>query len=1071
MTDPIAPGAETGPKDGWARFRERIEAGDDRAPFVHHWRTISALLDLPPDEALERVRAMVEDMDEPAFAVFRNTMLLASSSAFQRAGLDGIKDPAEFERRLGAYRATAGSDALRLDRITALRGALDHVRMPAAAQPYSEEELRFADSCTAIGDRFLAVMKRSSIGTASLEAVDELEAVVADYRALLSAANPANRARRQAEEMLAGAVEQTGIAYALLRRYEDARTWYERALQAYRALEDESGARKCAQRLDALHLLTTADVDDAVRANLESLLRDDAQPGSLDRVAATVGLMGQALDVGDTYQADQLLTAAVAELNAQQYPDPGFDGVECAFAGWVDAVPSSLGGNQFYAVIAKVVQFETAIFGARSMICTNTGRPEDAARAHAQLERLGGLIDRMTRESQAASKRIEDEYAELSGPAFAAVGFAGAGQESGRRVDAEVEAAHRGIEELARGLTRLSDEKTRRLESGEPLDDLLPQVIRLEADAERLDQVAYAAYLRMLRAEILNAMERSREALAALSEARAKLALAFAAAGPADDAARRRIDIEILSRIADTDGMLGDFSAASAAFGEAIEQIERDRYKVNSPYQQSAFLAKRADVYRYGVGLAYKLGDYETMLQRAELSKARGLARARYETAAPALEPSDLERRFRDICDAIDAERALAGSQKLPELLERRRRAWDLIQIARRSARTGSADIPAFSVAAVQRALEPDEAVLYYYWVSPTILLTIALDRERFTAERTILTDEDVAALDDVLVKLRSLKWSGLDVAVEKLSARMFPPRAAALLDGKRRLIVSPHRKLHLLPFHALPWKDGLLVDAFAVSYTPNLSIVAAPGRAAAKPKVLIMGSQDFAVPGVGLPPLEGTAAEVRGVAAMYRRAGIEAEVLTNERLTRAELQRRSDDGSLATYSCLHLATHGESVLDVQNTPMESRLFLHDAALDGLEISNLRLNADVIVLSACDSGQRAIAGRGMTELGGDDLFGIQAAFSLAGARCVLGSLWPVYDDVAAAIMIGFHGYLAQMVAPEIALQSVVLDYRRTLESRDDYAWAPFFLSVLERTTARQASAAPEPGLGLTRRPG
>ena len=87
-------------RDGWARFRERIESGDNRAPFVRHWRTISALLDLPPDEALDRMRAVVKDLDEPAFVAFRNTMILASSSAFQRAGLNGITDPAEFERRL-----------------------------------------------------------------------------------------------------------------------------------------------------------------------------------------------------------------------------------------------------------------------------------------------------------------------------------------------------------------------------------------------------------------------------------------------------------------------------------------------------------------------------------------------------------------------------------------------------------------------------------------------------------------------------------------------------------------------------------------------------------------------------------------------------------------------------------------------------------------------------------------------------------------------------------------------------------------------------------------------------------
>jgi CHAT domain-containing protein len=84
--------------------------------------------------------------------------------------------------------------------------------------------------------------------------------------------------------------------------------------------------------------------------------------------------------------------------------------------------------------------------------------------------------------------------------------------------------------------------------------------------------------------------------------------------------------------------------------------------------------------------------------------------------------------------------------------------------------------------------------------------------------------------------------------------------------------------------------------------------------------------------------------------------------------------------------SCLHFSTHGDNI--IVDRPMESRFYLQDSLLDGLELANLRLGADTVVLSACCSGHRSIAGRGLNELQGDDLFGLQAAFFRAGANYV-----------------------------------------------------------------------------------
>src|SRR6266699_3222337 len=64
-----------------------------------------------------------------------------------------------------------------------------------------------------------------------------------------------------------------------------------------------------------------------------------------------------------------------------------------------------------------------------------------------------------------------------------------------------------------------------------------------------------------------------------------------------------------------------------------------------------------------------------------------------------------------------------------------------------------------------------------------------------------------------------------------------------------------------------------------------------------------------------------------------------------------------------------------------------------------MEIANWQLRANLVVLSACCSGQRPISGRWMEELPGDELFGLQSAFFMAGARRMLSCLWPVDDAV------------------------------------------------------------------------
>ena len=138
----------------------------------------------------------------------------------------------------------------------------------------------------------------------------------------------------------------------------------------------------------------------------------------------------------------------------------------------------------------------------------------------------------------------------------------------------------------------------------------------------------------------------------------------------------------------------------------------------------------------------------------------------------------------------------------------------------------------------------------------------------------------------------------------------------------------------------------------------------------------------------------------------------------------------------------------------VVDDPLAASLILQDGTIDALSISQWRLAAEVVVLSACDSGQRALGGRGLAELPGDDLFGLQSALFQAGVGTVVGALWPVDDRVAPGIVGKLHEGLAAGLAPDLALQAALRHHLAQPGARRGiYFWAPLFVTSLGRLDA------------------
>lgn len=181
--------------------------------------------------------------------------------------------------------------------------------------------------------------------------------------------------------------------------------------------------------------------------------------------------------------------------------------------------------------------------------------------------------------------------------------------------------------------------------------------------------------------------------------------------------------------------------------------------------------------------------------------------------------------------------------------------------------------------------------------------------------------------------------------------------------------------------------------------------------------------------------PLSGAIAEVTQIAAM-----VEGDTWLGTEATESNFKANARD-----YNMIHLAMHGS--LDDINPLFSKLLFaevedsINDGQLDLSEIYNLRLNADLVVLSACNTGNGKIQR-------GEGNMSLSRAFSYAGCPSVIMSLWKIPDAVTSNIMVKLYSSLVKEDDKDVALRSAKLDYLN--ETTDPlhghpYFWAGFVL--------------------------
>lgn len=192
------------------------------------------------------------------------------------------------------------------------------------------------------------------------------------------------------------------------------------------------------------------------------------------------------------------------------------------------------------------------------------------------------------------------------------------------------------------------------------------------------------------------------------------------------------------------------------------------------------------------------------------------------------------------------------------------------------------------------------------------------------------------------------------------------------------------------------------------------------------------------------LPSLPGSLAELNTITQRFP-AG-RAVVVTGPEATEARVKQSADliDARYVVFSTHGLLSsesgiRGEPGLVLTPPAEAAKSDLDDGLLTASEAAALRLRAELVVLSACNTA----ASDGSS--GGEGLSGLARGFFFAGARSLMVSHWPVSDAATSRLITGVFDRLQRKVAPAVALQQAMREVRADPRWAGPAFWAPFVL--------------------------
>ena len=491
-----------------------------------------------------------------------------------------------------------------------------------------------------------------------------------------------------------------------------------------------------------------------------------------------------------------------------------------------------------------------------------------------------------------------------------------------------------------------------------------------------------------------------------------------------------------------------------------ITAVENLRSVAIDPARKAEIVSQAIEVYANLVQVYVDQQQFDQALEVADRSKARNLVELlSTKDLYPKGEiPVDVIRRLDELRGSIArAERELNRGEKLSGSEFRmevgsgrgQKSGDNLRQLKQDLDRLIQEEIieidPAFSLSQkVQplsieqlRATLPDErTVLVSWYVAGPKLIAFILAKNssepfchRYSDSTLELLNEELNSYFSTYASNRSAWFSALPETLNRLSALLevqaLADAIAQLAPQADQLILVPHRFLHLLPLHSLPfgYPTTTLLDQFSrgVRFAPSLQVLDVVQKRPQAPLQSLFALQN---PTEDLLYTDLEVAEIQSLFAPR------AKVLQRQEATKAALEQQS--AVLASSNCLHYACHGyfnfekpeQSALILAGSSRnpsppaaDANRFLRQRDGSALDLSQCLTLLDLfeldlrqtrlVALSACETG--------LSELNSlsDEFVGLSSGFLYAGCNSVIGTLWTV-DDLSTGLLMGeFYRLLKQ----------------------------------------------------------
>lgn len=327
--------------------------------------------------------------------------------------------------------------------------------------------------------------------------------------------------------------------------------------------------------------------------------------------------------------------------------------------------------------------------------------------------------------------------------------------------------------------------------------------------------------------------------------------------------------------------------------------------------------------------------------------------------------------------------------------------------------------------------VDPNAAIVYTLVLDDRLSVILHLPHQplqHFSTAVSHSTVNNIAAQLRQQLVIRSRR-EYLPLAQQLYSWLIAPARPLIDLSGVKTLVFVLDGPLQNVPMAALYDGDRFLIEDYAVSLTPGLTLLnPRPWRADNLSALITAMSESRR----GLAPLPHVEKEIQSVSRTIRHT----HLLLNSHFTQAAL---SDRLKATAYPIVHVATHGR----FGSTPEETYLVAWDELINVRDVSEMlqanlgsREGIELLVLSACEtaSGDQQAA------------LGLAGVAIKAGARSTMGTLWAINDEATAYFIDRFYEQLMRTGASRAgALREAQLQLLHNPQYRHPIYWAPYVL--------------------------